>query len=305
MYYLIEERLVESDKKQIRTADAQFVAVLTSAQWKTEKDSFDMGIDIEPDSSDIHSTKAEVNYDSLTGSFAVPSREKPSQIEGKFAFALDEKGIVFIDDSGTAEMLILTVQRTKKWRLPSLERFLYDFLEQIVKRDRDLLEHYDKELDAMEGAISNEKGEMVSERVNEIRTEIRDLRVHYEQLLDFGQELEENENSFFKQDNLRYFRLFSNRIDRLRDSAVAISDHASQIRDIYKAHLDIKQNRIMTVLTIVTTIFMPLTLIAGWYGMNFRYMPELDSEWGYPIAITVSLLIVVGSLVFFKLKKWL
>ena len=142
-------------------------------------------------------------------------------------------------------------------------------------------------------------------RVNEIRTEIRDLRVHYEQLLDFGQELEENENSFFKQDNLRYFRLFSNRIDRLRDSAVAISDHASQIRDIYKAHLDIKQNRIMTVLTIVTTIFMPLTLIAGWYGMNFRYMPELDSEWGYPIAITVSLLIVVGSLVFFKLKKWL
>ncbi|MBK6090029.1 magnesium transporter CorA family protein [Ruminococcus difficilis] len=305
MYYLIEERLVESDKKQIRTADAQFVAVLTSAQWKTEKDSFDMGIDIEPDSSDIHSTKAEVNYDSLTGSFAVPSREKPSQIEGKFAFALDEKGIVFIDDSGTAEMLVLAVQRTKKWRLPSLERFLYDFLEQIVKRDRDLLEHYDKELDAMEGAISNEKGEMVSERVNEIRTEIRDLRVHYEQLLDFGQELEENENSFFKQDNLRYFRLFSNRIDRLRDSAVAISDHASQIRDIYKAHLDIKQNRIMTVLTIVTTIFMPLTLIAGWYGMNFRYMPELDSEWGYPIAITVSLLIVVGSLVFFKLKKWL
>ena len=264
-----------------------------------------MGIDIEPDSSDIHSTKAEVNYDSLTGSFAVPSREKPSQIEGKFAFALDEKGIVFIDDSGTAEMLVLAVQRTKKWRLPSLERFLYDFLEQIVKRDRDLLEHYDKELDAMEGAISNEKGEMVSERVNEIRTEIRDLRVHYEQLLDFGQELEENENSFFKQDNLRYFRLFSNRIDRLRDSAVAISDHASQIRDIYKAHLDIKQNRIMTVLTIVTTIFMPLTLIAGWYGMNFRYMPELDSEWGYPIAITVSLLIVVGSLVFFKLKKWL
>ena len=305
MYYLIEERLVESDKKQIRTADAQFVAVLTSAQWKTEKDSFDMGIDIEPDSSDIHSTKAEVNYDSLTGSFAVPSREKPSQIEGKFAFALDEKGIVFIDDSGTAEMLVLAVQRTKKWRLPSLERFLYDFLEQIVKRDRDLLEHYDKELDAMEGAISNEKGEMVSERVNEIRTEIRDLRVHYEQLLDFGQELEENENSFFKQDNLRYFRLFSNRIDRLRDSAVAISDHASQIRDIYKAHLDIKQNRIMTVLTIVTTIFMPLTLIAGWYGMNFRYMPELDSEWGYPIAITVSLLIVVGSLVFFKLKTWL
>ena len=67
----------------------------------------------------------------------------------------------------------------------------------------------------------------------------------------------------------------------------------------------IKQNRIMTILTVVTTIFMPLTLIAGWYGMNFRYMPELDSVWGYPVIIAVSILIVIGSLLFFKKKKWL
>jgi magnesium transporter len=50
---------------------------------------------------------------------------------------------------------------------------------------------------------------------------------------------------------------------------------------------------------------MPLTLIVGWYGMNFRYMPELDSRWGYPITIVVSVVIVVVSLLFFKKKKWL
>jgi magnesium transporter len=61
----------------------------------------------------------------------------------------------------------------------------------------------------------------------------------------------------------------------------------------------------MTVLTVVTTIFMPLTLIVGWYGMNFHYMPELEWKWGYPIIIAISLLIVVGSLLFFKKKKWL
>ena len=61
----------------------------------------------------------------------------------------------------------------------------------------------------------------------------------------------------------------------------------------------------MTVLTVVTTVFMPLTLIVGWYGMNFKYMPELDSVWGYPAVIVVSLLIVVISLVFFKRKRWL
>ncbi len=78
-----------------------------------------------------------------------------------------------------------------------------------------------------------------------------------------------------------------------------------QIRDLYKAHLDIKQNRSMTILTGVTTIFMPLTLIVGWYGMNFKYMPELEYRYSYPIVFGVSIVIVVCSLLFFKKKKWL
>ncbi len=307
MYYLINETLTEIPKNDIRYNKSQYVAILTAKEWVSMKDSFDMGIDIDTEftTAEINSTKAEVNYDSLTGTFFIPDRENPLSEGTKFSFALDEKGIVFIDDSGVAESIVSDIKNTKKWRFPSLERFLYDFLEQIIKSDRRLLEKYDKELDDMETAILNDNDEELSERVNDIRSEIRDLRVHYEQLIDFGQELEENENNFFHHENLRYFRLFSNRVERLKDSAVAISDHAIQIRDIYKSHLDIKQNRIMTVLTVVTTIFMPLTLIAGWYGMNFRFMPELESPLGYPIIIIVSILIVVGSLWFFKKKKWL
>lgn len=304
MYYLIHQTLTPVSFDQFRQRDTQFVAVLTSAEWQTGKDSFDMGIDIEPQTTEIHSTKAEVNYDSLTGTFSIPDRYDPEEVR-RFAFAMDEKGIVFIDDSGAAEKIIEQIRRTKKWRFPGLERFIYDFLEQIVADDRDLIERYDSELGRMEAAIVGDEGESIFESVNDMRDIIRVLRVHYEQLLDFTQELEENENSFFKAENLRYFRLFGNRIMRLRDSTVAIGEHAGQLRDIYKSHLDIKQNRIMTVLTIVTTIFMPLTLIAGWYGMNFRFMPELNSVWGYPVVIALSLLIVVGSLLFFKKIKWL
>lgn len=304
MYYLIHQTLTPVSFDRFRQRDTQFVAVLTSAEWQTGKDSFDMGIDIEPQTAEIHSTKAEVNYDSLTGTFSIPDRYDPEEVR-RFAFAMDEKGIVFIDDSGAAEKIIEQIRRTKKWRFPGLERFIYDFLEQIVADDRDLIERYDSELGRMEAAIVGDEGESIFESVNDMRDIIRVLRVHYEQLLDFTQELEENENSFFKTENLRYFRLFGNRIMRLRDSTVAIGEHAGQLRDIYKSHLDIKQNRIMTVLTIVTTIFMPLTLIAGWYGMNFRFMPELNSVWGYPVVIALSLLIVVGSLLFFKKIKWL
>ncbi len=306
MYYKIGETLQECTREDIKNGDEQYVVLLTSEEWKKEKDSFDMGIDLEPDTAEILTTKAEVNYDSLTGSFCIPDRSNLSGEDKKFAFALDEKGVVFIDDSGAAEKWIRDVQRTRKWRMPSLERFLYDFLEQIIKDDLALMEKYERELDDMELAIvGGDEEDVTSERVNDIRSDIRDLRIHYEQLADLGQELEENENHFFKQENLRYFRLFSNRIDRLRDTSVALRDYTMQIRDLYKAHLDIKQNHIMTVLTVVTTIFMPLTLIVGWYGMNFRYMPELEMRWGYPIVIIVSVLIVLGSLLFFKKKKWL
>jgi magnesium transporter len=61
----------------------------------------------------------------------------------------------------------------------------------------------------------------------------------------------------------------------------------------------------MTVLTVITSIFMPLTLITGWYGMNFVYMPELQSPIAYPIVIAISVLIFVVCIIFFKLKKWL
>lgn len=304
MFFLIRETLEEVGLETFKRDTSQYVAILSPEDWILNQEAFDMGIDLEPDTDEIFTTKAEVNFDSLTGSFYIPDRSDLSAVS-KFAFALDEKGIVFIDESGEAEALIRHIQKTKKWHLPSLERFLYDFLDQIVKEDQRLLEKYGSELDGMEQTVLKDENQLSSERLSEIRGDIRDLLVHYEQLLDLGQELEENENNFFKTENLRYFRLFLNRIARLRDSASSLRDYTMQIRDLYKAHLDIKQNRIMTVLTVVTTIFMPLTLIVGWYGMNFKYMPELDVPWAYPAVFVVSILIVIASLIFLKKKKWL
>ena len=305
MYYLIRDTLVECGSNKIYEEKFKYVAVLTPKEWEEQRDSFDMGIDLPLDVKDIHNTKAEVNYDSLTGTFSIPDRKDFSADYGKFAFALDEKGIVFIDPEGMADKIVRNIQRTKKWRIPSLERFIYDFLEQIIHDDLTIMERYEMELDDIEESIMNEKDEINLVRINEIRGDIRDLRTHYEQLIDLGQELEENENNFFKQENVRYFRLFSNRMARLHDVASSLRDYTMQVRDLYQAQMDVKQNRIMSLLTIVTTIFMPLTLIAGWYGMNFYNMPELRTKYGYYVVIAVSVLIVVFSLIFFKKKKWL
>ncbi len=305
MFYLIEETLKEVSREELTASKKQYVAVLSFEEWKQYRDSFDLGIEMDPDLSEIFTTKAEVNYDSLTGSFSIPDRNDFSNDDSKFAFVLDEKGIVFIDDEGKAGEIVKNVQSIKKWKLPSLERFIYDFLDVIVKDDIRLMEKYERELDAMERAILDGDENLPSKRLNDIRSDIRDLRIHYEQLMDLGQEFEENENNFFKQENIRYFRLFLNRMARLHDTSTSLRDYTMQLRDLYKAHLDIKQNRIMTVLTVVTSIFLPLTLIAGWYGMNFRNMPELEWKWGYPVVIAISIVIVLGSLVFFRKKKWL
>ena len=73
---------------------------------------------------------------------------------------------------------------------------------------------------------------------------------------------------------------------------------------MFQAEVDIRQNRTMRILTIVTTIFLPLTLIAGWYGMNFVRMPELPWKYGYPVVVLVSVVTVVVSIIICKKKKF-
>lgn len=305
-YYLLADTMKPCTGDELHAQDEyKYVAVLTTPEWNLERERFDMGIELEPDSGNIHNTKAEVNYDSLTGTFQLPDRENIDSNDFRFAFALDEKGIVFIDDSGKAQQMINAIRRTRRWRKPSLERFLYDFLEQIVEDDLSILERYEAELNKIEDAILNSEEYKDLGRVTEIHNDIRKLLVHYEQIIDMTQELEENENGFFSEENLRYIHLFMNLIARRHDSAASLRDYTMQVRDLYHAQLEVRQNRIMTLLTVITTIFMPLTLIVGWYGMNFRYMPELEWEFGYPVVIIVSISVAVACLLYFKRKKWL
>lgn len=307
MYYSIREILEPVAEPVIGQDDAQYVALLSYSAWRAQKEQFDLGFDIEePENAEIFTTHAQVNYDSLTGTFCIPNRKDFNAEDVKFSFALDEKGIVFIDDTGAAEAIVESIRSTRRWRSPSLERFLYDFLEQIVKDDLALMTRLELEMDAMEQAVLEDHEDALPiGRLNEIRMEIRDLQNHYEQLLDLAEELEENENGFFQQENLRYFRQFLSRVERLRDMATALRDYTIQIHDLYATQVDVRQNRIMTILTVITSIFLPLTLIAGWYGMNFRYMPELNWPWSYPVVIAVCIVIVVVCLVYFKKKKWL
>ena len=306
MFYKIADTLEPSTLEQCMKSHRQFVAVMTSEEWNATKDSFKMGIDLDIEYDRIHTTKAEVNYDSLTGGFTIPDKKDVAELSHEFTFALDEKGVVFIDDDGFAGMIVEDIRLTRRWRIPSYERFLYDFLNRLVFGDLAYLGNLEDELAAIEDKIlAGKAGNESLVRITEIRRELLRLRIHYEQLGDLGIEFNENENSFFAEHNLRYFDMFAARVARLQDITTYLRDYSVQVRELYASEIAVNQNNTMTVLTVVTVIFMPLTLIVGWYGMNFRYMPELESPFAYPLVIIVSILIVVVSFYYFHKKKWL
>lgn len=302
--YQIKEKMEPVTPKNFQNLPYQYVITMKSAEWNRKKAVFDIGMDLDPDLQDTGSTRAEVNYDSLTGGFNIPARENVPGDNHVFAFSLDEKGVIFIDDEGFCNAVIRKIANTKRLVNPCLERFLYDFLEQIICDDRKMLESYDHTLDELEDRILDGNTEGVLEQIAEIRNDLRDLKIHYTQLIDVCQELEENENHFFKDENERYFHLVAQRIERLLEMLLTLVDFTIQLREFCQSKIDEKQNRNLAFLTIISSIFMPLTLIAGWYGMNFKYMPELDKVWAYPLVFVVSVMIVVVCIVFFKKNKW-
>ena len=302
--YRIKEKMEPVTPKDFKNLPYQYVVTMKSAEWTRRKEKFDIGMDLDPDLQDTGSTRAEVNYDSVTGGFNIPARENVPGENHAFSFSLDEKGIIFIDDEGFCNSIIRRIAGTKRLYNPCLERFLYDFLEQIIFHDREMLEGYDHTLDELEDCILDGNTEGVLEQIADIRNDLRDLKIHYTQLIDVCQEFEENENHFFKAENERYFHLVGQRIERLLEMLLTLVDFTIQLRDFCQSKIDEKQNRNLAFLTIISSIFMPLTLIAGWYGMNFKYMPELDKVWAYPLVFVVSVMIVVICIVFFKKNKW-
>ena len=127
---------------------------------------------------------------------------------------------------------------------------------------------------------------------------------YYSQLNDVACELRGSENGYFSEDEQRLFHMLEERIVRLRQQSQLLREYCTQIQSMFQSEIDIRQNRIMKILTLVTTIFLPLSLLVGWYGMNFTGMPELSWKYGYPAVIVVSLSIVLISLWICKKKKF-
>ncbi|HOO28077.1 MAG TPA: CorA family divalent cation transporter [Lachnospiraceae bacterium] len=181
---------------------------------------------------------------------------------------------------------------------------LYRFFARLLKNDQLYLDRVETEITDTEDEMLTGSRKEYIKKIIEYRKELLSLKSYYEQLDSIFDELSANDNSLLEADGIRRFHILSNRTDRCINEVQNLREYVSQMREAYQSTVDIQQNELMKLFTVITTIFLPLTLLVGWYGMNFP-MPEFQWNYGYPALIVVSIIIVAILLYIFKKKKWL
>ena len=117
--------------------------------------------------------------------------------------------------------------------------------------------------------------------------------------------LERSGSVLVKETTLVYLRDVYDHTVQVMDTIESLRDMTAGLLDLYLSNVSNRMNEVMKVLTIIATIFIPLTFIAGIYGMNFQWMPELGWRWGYPAALGAMLAIGIVMVIFFRRKRWL
>jgi magnesium transporter len=143
------------------------------------------------------------------------------------------------------------------------------------------------------------------QRIYKLKREVTDLRKSVWPLREVINKLQREESPLIGDDLGIYLRDIYDHIFRIYDAMQDYRDIISGMLDMYLSSVSNKMNEIMKVLTIISTIFIPLSFLAGFYGMNFIYMPELREPTAYPALIIVMIIIAILMLLFFKRKKWL
>ncbi len=182
---------------------------------------------------------------------------------------------------------------------------VYCLLDAIVDNYFTVLEKLGEEIEFMEEELVKNPTQKILRAIHRLKRELIIMRRAVWPLREMLNQLERIESPLIKPDTRIYLRDLYDHTIQVIDTIETFREMVSGMLDIYLSSINNKMNEIMKVLTIIGTIFLPLTFITGIYGMNFRYMPELYWRWGYFAVLGFMLVIAIGMLLYFKKKKWL
>lgn len=191
-----------------------------------------------------------------------------------------------------------------KVRKKGADYLMYRLIDIIVDSYYTVLDKVGDIIDEIEENVYENPNNKTFQEIQHLKKELIFLRKALYPLREAIGKTVKGETDFISEDNLRYYSDIYDHVAHLIDSLDTYKDLTSSLLDIHINAMNTKMNEVMKVLTVISTIFMPLTFIVGVYGMNFDIMPELHSPYGYYTVWGVMVLIFIGMLIYFRRKKW-
>lgn len=217
----------------------------------------------------------------------------------EFRFILFSKGCILISISSDPQLMHQALKDTT-----SPFDFFVRLLEKMHEHDYYIISELEEKLDRLEDEILDNKLNNFDRAYSKIRFKIRHSYRHYQQLEDFCDKLLENHINLFDMETISALTRFSEQAERTHDDLYGLREYSMQIGQVHESQIDQRENHIMKILTTVTILFSPATLIVGWYGMNFTKMPELQWDLGYLFVILLSISATVITFLILKIKKF-
>lgn len=184
---------------------------------------------------------------------------------------------------------------------------MYSLLDAVVDNYFTVIEVLGDKIEALETVLfqSRTSDDGTPGEIQKLKQEILKIRRSIYPLREVINRMEKTDCSFIEEKTHSYIRDLYDHIVQVSESVDLYREMIWSLMDMYMTIISNKMNEIMKVLTIIATIFIPLTFIAGIYGMNFKNMPELDTENGYYVLWTVMLILFIFMLIYFRRKRWL
>lgn len=218
--------------------------------------------------------------------------------------------VVFTFKEKRDELLAPVQQRIRtskgRFRSAGTDFLTYSILDTVVDQHFLLMDALDESITTLEDSLlAGEPGDDALNSIQRLKREVVSIRRYISPIRDLVNEMLRSESHLVEARTHIYLRDVYDHAVRIVESVELHRDIISGLLDIYLSSVSKRMNEVMKVLTVFATIFIPMTFLTGIYGMNFKYMPELEWHWSYPLLWVVFISIPVTLLVYFKRKKWL
>jgi magnesium transporter len=181
----------------------------------------------------------------------------------------------------------------------------YALIDAVVDHYFFILEKIGEKIELLEEELLKDSGTETLQKIHHLKREMIYFRKQVWPLREVLNSLMKTESDLLKESTHIFFRDIYDHIIQVFDTIESFRDLLTGLQDLYLSDVSNRMNAIMKVLTIIATIFIPLTFIAGIYGMNFKFMPELEWKWSYPLLWLLLIAIFICMLFYFRKRKWL